>query len=98
MKNKLTYEKIDRACVVGECHNKKLVNKFLNQFTRVGGISVAFLKDFLKRVDDELDIAEIGFYINKKKELVPIHCRGVFLAPRIPSKQTLKERLKDEGR
>ena len=96
--NKLKFEFIDRANVVGVCNNKKIVNKFLNQFTRVGGVSVRFLKDFLEKIDDELDMAEIGIYINKKKELVPIHCRGVFLAPRISPKERLKDRLRDEGR
>ncbi|MHA1827915.1 MAG: hypothetical protein ACTSX6_04625 [Candidatus Heimdallarchaeaceae archaeon] len=75
--NRFETKKVNDSKTIGEL-DKKDQKGWTDRYTPVGRLSVSLLKEYLKRLDND---NVIGVYIDKGKELVPLHCKGILLAP-----------------
>ena len=90
-KPKTDFERLTEG-VIGNIKGKGNAEKWASKYQRIGGLSVRLLRKYLRRLNED-DI--IGVYSKKrKKELVPLHCRGKCLAPIVFS--YFHEREQDE--
>ena len=74
------FTNVNPSVTIGRLKYKKDRKKFTGKYTLIGRVNVDLLKEFLSHLKDG---NIVGIYIDKNKELTPLHCKGWLVCPRI---------------